>query len=122
MEIATVLPKWYGLAIIDMVLYCMTMMWMGFQVVWARKKFEVKLPAAYENKEDSVFNRYQRAHYNAIESAPIFLSTLLIGALTSPISCSIAGIVYIFFRIRYCLGYYKAVSSRFDGRFMCKLF
>lgn len=81
----------FGAAILEVVLYGLVMTWMGIQTGMARRKYGVPPPAAYENKPDSVFNRYQRAHMNAVESAPMFYVTLLVAALYQPLQAVIAG-------------------------------
>lgn len=87
------------------------------QVVGARKKYGVKLPAAYENKEDSAFNRYQRVHANGVESVANFYATLLISALTTPRLSALAGLVFLLGRIQYARGYYVAAEQRSKGAF-----
>lgn len=81
----------------------------------ARKKYGVKLPAAYENKENSDFNRYQRVHANAIEGSGLFFTTLLLSALATPLFSAIAGAVFIIGRYFYAVGYYQSTESRRKG-------
>lgn len=109
----------YGIAVIETVIYTLVMTWMGFQTGYARRKYGVKYPTAYENKEDSIFNRYQRAHQNAVENATGFYVSLLIAALHQPIGAAIAGAIYIFGRVVYNLGYYKNPLTRRRGMFYC---
>lgn len=109
-------PPMFGLAVIETVLYSFVCTWMGVKVGMARKKFGVKLPAAYENKEDSVFNRYQRAHMNAVENAAPFYVSLLLAALYMPLPSVIAGAFYILGRYIYAAGYHKSIEARRRGQ------
>lgn len=110
------LPREYGFAVIDVVLYSFLLLWMGRQVSKARKKYNVPLPAAYENKADSVFNRYQRAHQNSVEGSSYFFVTLCLSAIATPILSGIAGLVFIVGRYLYCKGYYQSPEGRKRGR------
>lgn len=110
-------PPMYGIVVIETVIYSMVMFWMGIQTGFARRKYGVKYPAAYENKEDSVFNRYQRAHQNAVENATAFYISLLIAGLHEPIGSAIAGAIYIFGRVIYNVKYYTNPNSRRQGMF-----
>lgn len=107
----------FGLAVLETVLYAFVLQWMAFKVGMARKKYGVKYPTAYENKEDSIFNRYQRAHLNAVESATQFYASLLLAALHQPLFAAIAGLIYIVGRVVYCVKYYENVGSRRMGMF-----
>ncbi len=78
----------FGIAVVETVVYGLLCFWIGVKTGAARKKFGVKLPAAYENKEDSVFNRYQRAHMNAVENATSFYASLLLAAFHRPLPLS----------------------------------
>lgn len=109
------LPPLYGLAVLEIVLYAMLMVWMGSKVIAARKKYNVPLPAAYENKPDSVFNRYQRAHQNSVEGAATFYITLLLSAIATPVLSAVAGLAFIVGRFLYCTGYYNSMHGRHRG-------
>lgn len=109
------LPREYGLIVLEVVFYNLLLFWMGFKVGRARKKFNVPLPAAYENKPDSVFNRYQRAHHNSLEGAPAFFTTLLLSGLTAPLFTAVTGLAFIIFRYLYATGYYQGVKNRTRG-------
>lgn len=116
MYVEKILPPAYGFAVLDVALYSILLAWIGSQVIKARKTYNVPLPAAYENKEDSIFNRYQRAHANSLEGAPTFFVTLLLSALVTPILSSIAGFIFIIGRYLYCVGYYESVQNRSKGQ------
>jgi hypothetical protein len=62
MALSIEIPELYPLSFIVVVLYAFFLVWCGVNVMSARKKYGVKLPAAYEAREDSEFNRYQRVH------------------------------------------------------------
>ncbi|KAH9572742.1 hypothetical protein CY35_02G167800 [Sphagnum magellanicum] len=70
----------------------------------------------YEDAEVSVFNCYQRAHQNTLESYPAFLSLLIVGGFGYPITASVCGAVWVLGRVVYSLGYYTGdPTNRFKG-------
>lgn len=78
---------------------------MGFNVVQARKKYDVQYPTMYSDK-DPMFNCIQRAHQNTLEVYPIFLCTLFLGGLYAPCLAALAGLVWVVSRVVYARGYY----------------
>jgi hypothetical protein len=58
-------------------------MWLSFKVGQARKKYNVKYPDLYSEKEQN-FNCIQRAHQNTLEGIPFYLSLLLAGGIRHP--------------------------------------
>jgi glutathione S-transferase len=78
--------------------------WMAFNVVKARKKYNVEYPALYSN-DCKEFNCIQRAHQNSLEVYPQFLLLLFVGGLQNPKVASGAGLMYLIGRFLYARGY-----------------
>ncbi|EME29607.1 glutathione S-transferase [Galdieria sulphuraria] len=111
-------PREYGYVILVVVFFIFILVWKEIKVGQARKRFNVKYPTMYENKEDSHFNCYQRAHQNTLEKTPTFLVLMLLGGLYAPIFSSISGLIWCFGRIQYALGYYSGdPKKRMRGTF-----
>lgn len=82
------------------------------QVMTARKRFEVKYPALYADKENCPndenrrkFNCVQRAAQNSLENQPIFLTLLILAGLKYPVTAAVAGAIYLAGRVLYIRGY-----------------
>jgi glutathione S-transferase len=99
-------PHGAGLVLLVAVHNWLVLMWQALQVGRARKAHGVRYPTLYEAKEDSEFNRYQRAHQNSLEWNTGFLLFLLAGGLSCPLSSAAAGLVYNQGRVVYARGYY----------------
>ncbi|KIY95910.1 glutathione S-transferase [Monoraphidium neglectum] len=86
--------------------------YMATKVVKARKKYEVKYPALYADKDNcpneanrTAFNCVQRGHQNSLENLPTFLGLLTIAGLKHPLTASAFGAAYLLGRIAYFEGY-----------------
>merc|ERR1711868_316779 len=74
-------------------------------VMWARKKFNVKYPSLYSDKS-AVFNCYQRAHQNTLEYFLFVLVQFVPCAVFDPKLASIFFSIWITSRFFYATGYY----------------
>jgi glutathione S-transferase len=84
--------------------------WMGVSVGRARAKTGIAAPAM---TGDPLLERHIRAHYNTLESLPIFLPSLWLFAIYwSDLVAAALGVVWIVGRILYFLGYVKDASKR----------
>lgn len=99
--------RWYCGVILSAVFNWFVLMWQALKVAQARKEHDVKYPTLYENKFPSQFNCVQRAHQNSLEWSPAFLAFLFVGGMSSPVTSTIAGMLYNVGRIYYALGYYE---------------
>lgn len=107
-----VIPKMYGaLFITNCVLPSWVLVYLGFGIVSpARKKYNVEYPTMYavsqkEGDDAYKFNCCQRAHQQALETYPIFLSCSLIGGLKHPILVALSGILWCYSRVMWAHGY-----------------
>lgn len=112
-----VLPDGYGYVILTFVASIFVLLWKGFKVGSARKKFNVQYPTMYSTTNDQ-FNCVQRAHQNTLESYPYFLVLLFLAGLEMPCLSALAGVVYLAGRVVYALGYYTGdPKNRSRGAF-----
>nr|XP_011449764.1 microsomal glutathione S-transferase 3 [Crassostrea gigas] len=75
----------------------------GYQVVSARKKFNVQYPKMYS--EDDRFNCYQRAHQNTLEVFPIYLVLQIFSGIYAPRFSAVCGLIFVLGRLVYAAGY-----------------
>jgi len=83
-----------------------TLFWLAENVGYARKKYDVKYPKMYDDSKP-VFNCYQRAHQNALETYTMFVVLLFLSGMQYPLISAVAGIVWCVGRIFYAIGYYS---------------
>lgn len=115
--VSIALPAEFGYVILVAVASNFLLYGLGVKVGLARKKYGIKYPAMYSDKEP-VFNCIQRAHQNTLEGYPIFLMLLIFGGLQYPCLCSAAGLIWIAGRIFYAKGYYTGdPEKRNQGAF-----
>ncbi|ELU09634.1 hypothetical protein CAPTEDRAFT_202245 [Capitella teleta] len=105
-----ILPE-FGYCVLVAVGSVFIVQWMGIRVGMARRKFGVKYPTMYSDKDDK-FNCVQRAHQNTLEGYPVFLMLLLLGGIPHPTLAAGAGALYQLSRIVYALGYYTGDPSK----------
>lgn len=84
--------------------------WMGISVGGARRKTGIAAPAM---TGDPLLERHIRAHYNTLESLPIFLPSMWLFAIYwNDLWAAGLGAVWIVGRVLYFLGYVKDPSKR----------
>ncbi|XP_053191687.1 microsomal glutathione S-transferase 3b [Scomber japonicus] len=105
MDILTVLPSSFGYVIFTYLYSWFMLAYLGVKVGLARKKYGVKYPDMYSDK-DPVFNCIQRAHQNTLEIYPQWLVFQTIAALVYPATASVLGIIWVTSRFSYAWGYY----------------
>jgi glutathione S-transferase len=88
----------------------------ALRVAMARGRFGVALPATFGNPD---FERIFRVHQNTNEWLPIFLASLWVCAISlTDLGAAALGLVWLFGRIVYALGYTKTVEKRLPGFFI----
>ncbi|XP_029646510.1 microsomal glutathione S-transferase 3 [Octopus sinensis] len=105
MQVLELLPPAYGYVVLVAVASIFLIQWMGYKVMQARKKYDVKYPTMY-SKDSNMFNCIQRVHQNTLEGYPIFLMLLGFAGLFYPIVCTICGVLWIVGKVIYANGYY----------------
>lgn len=111
------LPPEYGYVIGNAVASSFLLTYLGMQVMKARQEFGVDYPSLYADRAEAekdpkkkLFNCYQRAHQNALETYPVYLFSLFIGGLKHPLIASGASLVYLLGRFIYAQGYYSGTT------------
>ncbi|XP_056413043.1 microsomal glutathione S-transferase 3-like isoform X2 [Hyla sarda] len=104
-SIHDILPQNFAYVILTFIYSNVLLMYLGINVGRARKKYGVKYPQMYSDKEN-VFNCIQRAHQNTLEAYPAWLIFQLIAGLAFPLSASVLGVIWVTSRFSYAHGYY----------------
>ncbi|XP_006631304.1 microsomal glutathione S-transferase 3b [Lepisosteus oculatus] len=105
MAIPDVLPASFAYVILTFFYSWIMLFYLSIQVVQARKKYGVKYPAMYSDKEQ-LFNCIQRAHQNTLEVFPQWLIFQFISGLAYPVVASVLGAIWVTSRFSYAWGYY----------------
>ncbi|XP_065152212.1 microsomal glutathione S-transferase 3b [Paramisgurnus dabryanus] len=117
MAIENVLPANFGYAIFVYLYSFVMLMYLGLKVGGARKKFGIKYPTMYSDKEP-LFNCIQRAHQNTLEVYPQWLVFQTIAALAYPTVASVLGVIWVTSRFSYAWGYYTGdPQKRMQGAY-----
>eukprot|EP00842_Homolaphlyctis_polyrhiza_P002281 jgi/Hompol1/3053/HPOL_000020-RA len=84
----------------------------GLRTAFARRAAGVPYPYVFaerseaeKDKKKHLFNCAQRAHQNQLEHFPIYNTVFVIAAIEHPLIASISGLVYLFGRYLYTVGY-----------------
>ncbi|KEP61577.1 UNVERIFIED_CONTAM: MAPEG family protein [Hammondia hammondi] len=124
----------YGWVVADVILALALQAYLTINVTRARRRFGIECPDVYaikgitgrtrfsgdadvmllrlSDQECEVFNCYQRAHLNTLESYPIFLALLCLGGLQYPSACAIGGFIFLLGRLFYAFGYYTGQPEK----------
>ncbi|KAM3932872.1 glutathione S-transferase 3, mitochondrial-like [Leptodactylus fuscus] len=110
-NIHELLPQNFAYVILTFIYSYVLLMYLGINVGKARKKYGVKYPQMYSDKEN-VFNCIQRAHQNTLEVYPAWLIFQLIAGLAFPLSASVLGAIWVTSRFSYAHGYYTGDPAK----------
>ncbi|KAK0059065.1 microsomal glutathione S-transferase 3 [Biomphalaria pfeifferi] len=105
------LPADYGYIALVVAESWILLNYLGFQVMKARKKYDVQYPKLYSETSNE-FNCIQRAHQNTLEVYPQFLAFLLLGGLQMPRLSAVLGNIWLVSRVVYAHGYYTFDPSK----------
>nr|ABV24052.1 gluthathione S-transferase mapeg [Takifugu obscurus] len=111
MGVLSVLPSDFGYVIFTYLYSWVMLAYLAIKVGLARKKYDVKYPAMYSEK-DQIFNCIQRAHQNTLELYPQWLVFQTIAALVYPLTASVLGAIWVTSRFTYARGYYTGDPSK----------
>jgi len=101
----------YGYVVLVAVASIFFLQYLGIKVGMARKKYEVKYPTMYSDKEP-VFNCIQRAHQNTLEVYTTFLILLFLSGIQHPCLAAGCGALWLVGRYLYAQGYYTGDPSK----------
>eukprot|EP00842_Homolaphlyctis_polyrhiza_P002798 jgi/Hompol1/3519/HPOL_006582-RA len=111
MTTITLLPE-HGYAAGVSILTALWVMSLSVRVGAARRAAGVPYPYVFaerseaeKDKKKHLFNCAQRAHQNQLEFLPIYSTLFTIAAIEHPLIASITGLVYLFSRYLYTVGY-----------------
>jgi len=111
------LPSDFGWVVFVCLGSVVLLQYLAINVGRARKRFGIKYPAMYSDKEP-VFNCIQRAHQNTLEVYTMFLMLLIFGGLQHPCLSAGAGALWLLSRVVYAHGYYTGEpANRNRGAF-----
>ncbi|KAL0491526.1 glutathione S-transferase [Acrasis kona] len=117
--VAITLTEQHGYVLAVAVLSVIVNMWHGFNTSSYRKAAKIEYPTAYASEElantdikAKRFNCAQRAHANYLENWTNFLVLLLVSGISFPTFSAIAGVVFLFGRVIYTIGYSSGDPSQ----------
>ncbi|MBN3306379.1 MGST3 transferase, partial [Amia calva] len=117
MAIQDVLPAHFAYVILTFFYSWIMLSYLGVKVGQGRKKYGVKYPTMYSDKEQ-VFNCIQRAHQNTLEVYPQWLIFQVIAGLAYPVVASVLGVIWVTSRFSYAWGYYTGdPQKRMNGAY-----
>ncbi|XP_072890754.1 microsomal glutathione S-transferase 3b [Hemitrygon akajei] len=108
---AQLVPPQFGYVILVFIYSWVMLAYLGAKVGFARKKYNVKYPNMYSDKEP-IFNCIQHAHQTTLEIYPQWLIFQLIAGVVYPITASVLGVIWVTSRFTYAWGYYTGVPER----------
>nr|CAH0109515.1 unnamed protein product [Daphnia galeata] len=115
------IPSDYGYVVLTGIASGCLLTWQSIQVGKMRKKLSVPYPIMYSPEitgNGNLFNCYQRAHQNTLESYPLVLMLLFTGGLKYPVPAALGGAIWIAGRVAYSKGYYTGdPTKRMRGSF-----
>ncbi|XP_030075371.1 microsomal glutathione S-transferase 3 [Microcaecilia unicolor] len=115
--IRDILPENFAYVILTFCYAQFMLFYLGAKVGAARKKYDVKYPQMYSDKEN-VFNCIQRAHQNTLELFPSWLIFQLISGFAFPVAASVLGAIWVTSRFSYAWGYYTGdPHKRINGAY-----